>query len=174
MITNTCWSRNVRKNKIKSNINLPNFPISCQEISATCIVQIKNNQPSRKYRIRNPEFFTPISQSKCNFNTTILIHVGSLPSSFSKTKHANRMFRIAPQGKRGNMKMPVSSYHGGELHVQNRIQYEYPAPESNVSDTTAGKTRYCNMKMPVSSYHGGELHVQNRAQYEYSAPRICR
>ena len=38
------------------------------------------------------------------------------------------MFRIAPQGKRGNMKMPVSSYHGGELHVQNRIQYEYPAP----------------------------------------------
>ena len=41
MITNTCWSRNVRKNKIKSNINLPNFPISCQEISATCIVQIK-------------------------------------------------------------------------------------------------------------------------------------
>ena len=86
MITNTCWSRNVRKNKIKSNINLPNFPISCQEISATCIVQIKNNQPSRKYRIRNPEFFTPISQSKCNFNTTILIHVGSLPSSFSKNK----------------------------------------------------------------------------------------
>ena len=45
-----------------------------------------------------------------------------------------------------------------------------PPPESNVSDTTAGKTRYCNMKMPVSSYHGGELHVQNRAQYEYSAP----
>ena len=127
MITNTCWSRNVRKNEIKSNINLPNFPISCQEISATCIVQIKNNQPSRKYRIRNPEFFTPISQSKCNFNTTILIHVGSLPSSFSKTKHANRMFRIAPQGKRGDMKMPVSSYHGGEQHVQNRIQYEYPA-----------------------------------------------
>ena len=37
-----------------------------------------------------------------------------------------------------------------------------PVPESNVvSDTTAGKTRYCNMKMPVSSYHGGELHVQN-------------
>ena len=26
------------------------------------------------------------------------------------------------------MKMPVSSYHGGELHVQNRIQYEYSAP----------------------------------------------
>ena len=48
MITNTCWSRNVRKNKIKSNINLPNFPISCQEISATCIVQIKNNQPFKK------------------------------------------------------------------------------------------------------------------------------
>ena len=45
-----------------------------------------------------------------------------------------------------------------------------PAPESNVSDTTAGKTRYCNMKMPVSSYHGGELHVQNRVQYKYSAP----
>ena len=44
-----------------------------------------------------------------------------------------------------------------------------PAPESNVSDTTAGKTRYCNMKMPVSSYHGGELYVQNRVQYEYSA-----
>ena len=35
-----------------------------------------------------------------------------------------------------------------------------PPPESNVSDTTAGKTRYCNMKMPVSSYHGGELHVK--------------
>ena len=49
-----------------------------------------------------------------------------------------------------------------------------PAPESNVSDTTAGKTRYCNMKMPVSSYDGGELHVQNRIQYEYSAPRISR
>ena len=48
MITNTCWSRNVRKNKIKSNINLPNFPISCQEISATCIFQIKNNQPLKK------------------------------------------------------------------------------------------------------------------------------
>ena len=45
-----------------------------------------------------------------------------------------------------------------------------PPPESNVSDTTAGKTRYCNMKMPVSSYHGGELHVQNRVQYEYFAP----
>ena len=41
-----------------------------------------------------------------------------------------------------------------------------PPPESNVSDTTAGKTRYYNMKMPVSSYHGGELHVQNRIQYE--------
>ena len=47
-----------------------------------------------------------------------------------------------------------------------------PPPESNVSDTTAGKTRYYNMKMPVSSYHGGELHVQNRIQYEYPAPRI--
>ena len=45
-----------------------------------------------------------------------------------------------------------------------------PPPESNVSDTTAGKTRYYNMKMPVSSYHGGELHIQNRIQYEYSAP----
>ena len=45
-----------------------------------------------------------------------------------------------------------------------------PPPESNVSDTTAGKTRYCNMKMPVSSYPGGELHVQNRVQYVYSAP----
>ena len=46
-----------------------------------------------------------------------------------------------------------------------------PPPESNVSDTTAGKTRYYNMKMPVSSYHGGELHVQNRMiQYEYSTP----
>ena len=128
MITNTCWSRNVRKNKIKSNINLPNFPISCQEISATCIVQIKNNQPLKKNRIRNPEFFTLISQSKCNFNTTTLIHVGSLPSSFSKTTHANRMFWIVPQGKRGDMKMPVSSYHWGELHVQNRIQPEYSGP----------------------------------------------
>ena len=56
------------------------------------------------------------------------MHVGSLPSSFSKTKHANRMFQIAPQGKRGNMKMPVGSYHGGELRVQNRVQYEYSAP----------------------------------------------
>ena len=26
------------------------------------------------------------------------------------------------------MKMPVSSYHGGELHVQNRVQYEYSVP----------------------------------------------
>ena len=45
-----------------------------------------------------------------------------------------------------------------------------PPPESNVSDTTAGKTWYCNMKMSVSSYHGGELHVQNRVQYECPAP----
>ena len=66
--------------------------------------------------------------TKCNFNTTTLTHVGSLPSSFSKTKHANRMFWIVPQGKRGDMKMPVSSYHWGELHVQNRKQYEYSGP----------------------------------------------
>ena len=72
------------------------------------------------------------------------------------------------------MKMPVSSYNWGELHVQTGYNMNIPAPESNVSDTTAGKTRYCNMKIPVSSYHGGELHVQNRVQYEYSAPRICR
>ena len=139
MTTNTCWSGNVRKHKIKSNINLPNFPISCQEISATCIVQIKSNQPLKKISHRNSEFFTPISQSaKCNFNTTPLVNVGPLPSPFSKSKHANRMFRKLTQGKHGNMKMPViSSYHGGELQVYTRTQYEYPPPE------TADKTRRC-------------------------------
>ena len=143
--------------------NISNMHISNQKQSAP-----QENIPS--------ETQSSSRSTKCNFNTTTLIHVGSLPSSFSKTKHANRMFWIVPQGKRGDMKMPVSSYHWGELHVQNRIPYNtnIPAPESNVSDTTAGKTRHCNMKMSVSSYHGGELHVQTRIQYEYSAPRICR
>ena len=40
------------------------------------------------------------------------------------------MFQVAPQGKRGNMKMPVGSYHGGVLRVQNRVQYEYSAPSN--------------------------------------------
>ena len=165
MITNTCWSRNVRENKIKSNINLSSFPISCQEISATCIFQIKNNQPLKK--ISHPKLRVLLDPP----NVTLTQH---LPSSFSKTKHANRMFRIAPPGKRGNMKMPVSSYHGVSCTFKTGYNMNIPPPESNVSDTTAGKTRYCNMKMPVSSYHGGDLHVQNRVQYEYSAPRICR
>ena len=72
------------------------------------------------------------------------------------------------------MEMPVSSYHGVSCTFKTGYNMNIPPPESNVSDTTAGKTRYCNMKMPVSSYHGGDLHVQNRVQYEYSAPRICR
>ena len=59
MITNTCWSGNVRKNKTKSKLIIlfcfsfkshkpSQFPSSCQEISAICIFQIKNNQPLRK------------------------------------------------------------------------------------------------------------------------------
>ena len=137
-------------------------------------VHISNQKQSAPQENIPSETQSSSRSTKCNFNTTILIHVGSLPSSFSKTKHANRMFRIAPPGRRGNMKMPVSSYHGVSCTFKTGYNMNISPPESNVSDTTAGKTRYCNMKMPVSSYHGGDLHVQNRVQYEYSAPRICR
>ena len=70
MITNTCCSGNVRKNKtkskliilfyfpFKSNINLPNFPIHVRKYQQYAYFKSKTIRPSRKYPIRNSEFFS--------------------------------------------------------------------------------------------------------------------
>ena len=104
------------------------FPISQFMSGNISNMHISNQKQSAPQENIPSETQSSSRSTTCNFNTTTLIHVGSLPSSFSKTKHANRMFWIVPQGKRGDMKMPVSSCHWGELHVQNRIQYEYSGP----------------------------------------------
>ena len=64
--------------------------------------------------------------------------------------------------------MPVSNYHGGELHVQNRIQYEYSAPPNlQIKREDANRS--------VSTCHRA-MWVQTRLAWYYIPPpkqEIC-